>query len=181
MLSGIYLLKLCWYWFCIGNFFLWHFLLVLLHYFLHSPIQSWDCHFNVIGLIFPFGTRETNSQSNAGLQKDPLFFSTEVFSSYFFTWQICTTDNFRKEHLCSQRIWKERKRSHTVSGLLRRMLPHSCYLPICSCSMAIFNCSGIPIPGITARLFGSRSSREKTNKDLYLENLYLWILTCFYH
>lgn len=79
--SWTYLLKLCWYWFRIGNFFLWHFLLVLLHYFLHSPIQSWDCHFNVIGLIFPFGTRETNSQSNAGLQKDPLFFS-ERFSAH---------------------------------------------------------------------------------------------------
>lgn len=68
--------------------------------------------------------------------------------------------NFRKQCLCCQNIGKERKRSHTASGWLRKMLSHSSYLPICSCSMAIFNCSGIPIPGITARLLGSRSSRE---------------------
>lgn len=37
--------------------------------------------------------------------------------------------------------------------------------------MAIFNCSGIPIPGITARLLGSRSSREK--QYLYLEHFSL--------
>lgn len=76
----------------------------------------------------------------------------------------------RTSEKSSQRIWK---RSPPVSGLLRRMLLHSYYLPICSCSIAIFNCSGIPIPGITARLLGSRSSKEKTNKYLYLENIYL--------
>lgn len=76
--SDTYLLKLCWYWFCIGHFFLWHLLLVLLHYFLHSPIQSWDCHFNIVGLIFPFSTRETNSQSNAGLQRNPV----TLFTAY---------------------------------------------------------------------------------------------------
>lgn len=42
------LLKLCWDWFRIGHFFLWHFLLVLLHHLLHSPVQPWDCHLNFI-------------------------------------------------------------------------------------------------------------------------------------
>lgn len=46
--------------------------MVLLHYFLHSPVQSWDCHFNIVGLVFPFSTRERNSQSNAGLQRNPV-------------------------------------------------------------------------------------------------------------
>lgn len=68
-------------------------------------------------------------------------------------------------NLCHQNMEKN-QRSHTVFGLLRKMLPHGYYLPICSCSMAIFNCSGIPIPGITARLLGSRSSREKQHLQL---------------
>lgn len=78
--SSTYLLKLCWYWFCIGHFFLWHLLLVLLHYLLHSPVQSWDRHFNIIGLVFPFSTRETNSQSNAGSQRNPLILLTDYLA-----------------------------------------------------------------------------------------------------
>lgn len=118
---------------------------------------SFQCHWTHLSLW-----HQGNKQSEqCRLTERSFIFFREIFSSSFFTWQIWTTQNFRKEHLCSQRIWKEWKRSHTVSGLLRRMLPHSYYLPICFCSMAIFNCSGIPIPGITARLLGSRSSREK--------------------
>lgn len=109
---GTYLLKLCWYWFCIGHFFLWHLLLVLLHYFLHSPIQSRDSHFNIIGLIFPFSTRETNSQSNAGLQRNPVTLfttylakKTKRFSTLpSFHGKYTQYRNLEKKHLCYQNI-----------------------------------------------------------------------------
>lgn len=108
--SGTYLLKLCWYWFCIGHFFLWHLLLVLLHYFLHSPVQSWDCHFNIIGLIFPFKHQgDKQSEQRRFTEKFRYFpynlFSKkdkEVFSFSFFTWEIRTTS--RKQCLCYQNI-----------------------------------------------------------------------------
>lgn len=39
--------------FCIRNFFLRNFFLILLHHLLHSPVQTWNCHFNFIWFIFP--------------------------------------------------------------------------------------------------------------------------------
>ena len=67
--------------FCIWNFLLRNFFLILLHHLLHSPVQTWNCHLNFIWLIFPCNHKK--KQLAKEIREGGYFISERIFRRDF--------------------------------------------------------------------------------------------------